>query len=211
MYQSNNLAVMDTETLGRWDDAVVLSVAVTVADLTKAYTFDQLVAERTFFVKLNVKEQAEAGRKVEKVTLDWWNDNTKWNSPSDAARKVSLIPAKDSEISMYKLTDAITVGCHRLGIDPQKIDWCDRNLFDLKKVQHIIEITCGQYDQVPWNYHSIFDVVSWLKGIGQMDRYAGVNPKDIPTMVYHDPRHDAALDWLRIQKTMQEFLNLEVK
>lgn len=203
---------MDTETLGRYDDAVVLSVAATIADLTKSYTFDELVADRTFFIKLNVKEQAEAGRKVEKGTLEWWKDTSKWNSPTEEARKVSLYPAKDgSEISMYKLAETIMMACHRMGVTPKSIDWCDRNLFDLKKVQHMIEITCNQYGAEPWDYHNIFDIVSWLKGVGQMDRYAGVNPKDIPTMVYHDPRHDAALDWLRIQKTMIEKLGLEVK
>ena len=62
MNKSNFLAVADSETLGRWDDAVMLSWAHTIADLTKRYTLQQLVEERTTFIKLNVKEQLELGR-----------------------------------------------------------------------------------------------------------------------------------------------------
>lgn len=30
-------------------------------------------------------------------------------------------------------------------------------------------------------------------------------------MIYHDPRYDAALDWLRIQKTMEDLMGLKVE
>lgn len=210
MYASNFLAVMDSETLGRWDDAIVLSVAVTIADLTKAYTFQQLVDERTFFIKLDASEQRRLGRQTDKSTMDWWQGVNTKHGPSEEAKAVSLRPSADDR-SVFTLADDIRVGCHRLGIDPTKVDWCDRNLFDLRKVQHIIEVTCGQYGSEPWDYHHTFDVVSWLKGVGQTDRYAGVKSWELEGMLYHDPRHDAALDWLRIQKTMVDFMALEVK
>lgn len=208
MYRSNHLAVMDSETLGRWDDAVILSAAVTIADLTKAYTFQQLLDERTFFIKLDATEQFKLGRKTDAPTMEWWRGTGKRN-PTDAARAVSLTPYPDDR-SIFTLSDDIRVGCHRLGIDPTAVDWCDRNLFDLRKVQHVIEVTCNQYDNVPWDYHHTFDIVSWLKGVGQTDRYAGVKAWELEGMLYHDPRHDAALDWLRVQKTMIEFMGLEV-
>lgn len=209
MYSSNILAVADSETLGRWDDAVVLSWATTIADLTKRYTLQQLVEEHTLFIKLNVEEQIRLGRMKEAQTVEWWLGKAKRN-PCDEARRVSLYPTPEDR-SIFTLADDIRVGCHRLGIDPRAVDWCDRNLFDLRKAQHIIEITCKQDSNEPWDYHKTFDVVSWLKGVGQMDRYAGIKAWELEGMVYHDPRYDAALDWLRIQKTMEDMLGLKVE
>jgi len=209
MYKSNNLAVMDCETLGRWDDAIVLTCAVTAADLTKKYEFLDLVKDHTFMIKLNAAEQMKMGRVTDKPTMEWWQGIGTKYGPSEEAKAVSLRPHPDDR-SVMTLSDDIRVGMHRLGIDPTSLDWCDRNLFDLRKVQHIIEVTCNQYDNVPWDYHHTFDVVSWLKGVGQLDRYAGVKAWELEGMVYHDPRHDAALDWLRIQKTMQQFMGLEI-
>lgn len=209
MYASEILAVVDTETLGRWDDAVVLSGAVTAANLTQKYTFQELLHDHTFFVKLNAKEQIELGRKVEKSTREWWYGNGKRN-PTEEARLVSLYPHED-DISIFSLADEIVKGCHRIGVEPKCIDWCDRNMFDLRKIQHIIEITCKQDSREPWDYHNTFDIVSWLKGMGQTDRYAGVKPWEIEGMVYHDPRHDAALDFLRVQKTLVDMHGLELK
>ncbi|WJJ54000.1 exonuclease [Escherichia phage AV101] len=208
MYKSNFLAVADSETLGRWDDAVMLSWAHTIADLTKRYTLQQLVEERTTFIKLNVKEQIELGRVKDQGTVEWWLGAGKRN-PCDAARAVSLYP-KEDDISIFQLADEIRKGCHRLGVDPRSVDWCDRNLFDLRKAQHIIEVTCKQDSNEPWDYHHTFDIVSWLKGVGQQDRYAGIKAWELEGMVYHDPRYDAALDWLRIQKTMEDLMGLEV-
>ena len=209
MYSSNMLAVADSETLGRWDDAIMLSWAHTVADLTKRYTLQQLVEERTIFIKLNASEQLGLGRVKEPGTVDWWLGKGKRN-PCDEARKVSLYPTAE-DTSIYDLADNIRRGCHRLGVDPRAVDWCDRNLFDLRKAQHIIEITCKQDSNEPWDYHKTFDIVSWLKGVGQQDRYAGIKAWELEGMVYHDPRYDAALDWLRIQKTMEDLMGLKVE
>lgn len=209
MYKSDYLAVADSETLGRWDDAVVLSWATTVANLTKRYTLQELVDKHTFFIKLNVEEQLNLGRVKDKETVEWWLGTGK-RHPCQEAREVSLFP-RDTDTSIFQLADDIRKGCHRLGVDPRAVDWCDRNLFDLRKAQHIIEVTCKQYSNEPWDYHQTFDIVSWLKGAGQSDRYAGIKAWELEGMVYHDPRYDAALDWLRIQKTMEDLMGLKVE
>lgn len=206
MYKSNMLAVADSETLGRWDDAIVLSWATTIADLTKKYTLQQLVEEHTFFIKLDAMMQAGLGRVKDAQTVDWWLGTGKRN-PCEEARKVSLYPTPE-DVSVYQLADEIRKGCHRLGVDPRSVDWCDRNLFDLRKAQHIIEVTCKQDSNEPWDYHCTFDIVSWLKGVGQTDRYAGIKAWELEGMIYHDPRYDAALDWLRIQKTLVDLKGL---
>ena len=209
MYKSDFLAVADSETLGRWDDAVLLSWATTIANLYKRYTLKQLVEEHTFFIKLNVREQMRMGRQKDQQTVEWWYGKSKRN-PCEEARIVSLYPRED-DTSIKDLADNIRKGCHRLGIDPRSVDWCDRNLFDLRKAQHAIEITCKQDSNEPWDYHNTFDIVSWLRGVGQTDRYAGIKAWELPGMVYHDPRYDAALDWLRLQKTMEDLMGLKVE
>lgn len=211
MYKSNYLAVADSETLGRWDDAVVLSFAVIIADLTKRYTLQQLVNERSVFIKLNIEEQIKRGRKKEKNVIDWWfGRDGKKNAPCEIAKKVSLYPDAEREIELDQFATELKIGCHKLGIDPRSVDWCDRNLFDLRKAQHIMEVTCGQYSSEPWDYHGVFDIVSWLRGVGVEDRYAGMKPWEIEGFIYHDPIHDAALDFLRVQWVLENHLGLKV-
>ena len=43
----------------------------------------------------------------------------------------------------------------------------------------------------------------FLRGCGVNDRYAGVKPWDYPSMIYHHPVHDSALDFLRLQKVLR--------
>lgn len=209
MYQSDFLAVADSETLGRWDDAIVLSFAAVIADLTKRRTLQELVDNHCIFIKLDAKEQERLGRKKEQNVVEWWLGNEKRN-PSEEARRVSLYPTADDR-SIFDLSSEISLQTKSLGIDPRTIDWCDRNLFDLRKAQHIIEVTCGQFSSEPWDYHHVFDVVSWLRGVGVQDRYAGMKPWEIEGFVYHDPRHDAALDFLRIQWVLETHMGLKVE
>lgn len=199
------LGVMDSETLGRYDDAIVLSVATTVADLRKRFSLLELVNNHTIFVKLDAKDQFERGRVKDPGTVAWWMDKKK---VGDEARAVSLYPKPD-DVKIDRLSELLVTGCHKLGYDPRSFDWCDRNMFDLRKCQHIMEITCGQYGSEPWHYHNTWDIVSWLKGVG-VDRYAGIDARNYPGMVYHDPRHDAALDWLRIQNVYVTEFGLEL-
>lgn len=192
---SNELVVCDSETCDRWDDAVVLSVAFTHGDLRNKYTLEQLVEDHTFFYKFNAKEQAENGRKVCKKVMDWWQSE----KVSDQARSVSLFPAStDRPMSEFALE--YLMWCHKMGFEPKNTIHSDRNLFDLCKLQHIMSVTLGGVQDEPWNYHNIIDVTSTLRAWGA-DRYAGVDARSLSGMVYHDPRYDAALDWLRIQAT----------
>lgn len=207
MFKSNMLAVADNETLCRWHTAVNLSTAFTIADLTKTFTLEELVKEHTFFMKFDAAEQVKAGRTVCKRVREWWNDEEK---VSEEARKVSYYPDPERDCKMADFKPAFMAWCHERGITPSKIDFTDRNLFDLSKLQHMIEVTLGQYGEEPWHYHNIADCVSVLKAWGA-DRYAGIDARTLEGMVYHDPRYDAALDWLRWQKTAWSLGLIEVE
>lgn len=198
--ESQCIAVLDTETLARYDDAIVLSVGLVVADINREYTFDELVAKQSLFFRLDAVEQARRGRKREARTIEWWKSD---KSVSDAAREKSFYSKPDTVFTRLEdIGKVMSNFCRELGVEPRGIMWFDRNAFDFKKLQHIIEIECGQVDQEPWHYHNTTEIVSFLRGCGVTDRYAGVRPSDYPQMVYHDPVHDSVLDFLRIQKVM---------
>lgn len=85
------------------------------------------------------------------------------------------------------------------GIDPKKVDFYDRNMFDMTKIQHIFEETLGE--QVFWDYTAKFEFATALRFLGK-DRYGGMRPEDFPGAIYHQPLHDAAMDHCRILKAL---------
>lgn len=202
---TTELVVFDTETLDRWDDAVVLSVAATYGDLKKPLTLEQLIEEHTFFMKFSANEQMKAGRKCCPDTLKWW----KSDKVCEEARKVSLYGDQSNDQPMDKFINAYITWAHKQLFEPKKVIVSDRNLFDVRKLQHIIEVTLGKKSHEPWNYHNVIDIVSTLRAWGA-DRYAGVDVRSLPNAVYHDPRYDAAIDWLRIQATAVKIGILEL-
>ena len=202
---TTEVVVFDSETLGRWDDSIILSVAATHGDLSIPFSVEQLIEERTFFMKFSATEQRKAGRQSQQAVIDWW----KSNKVSDEARAVSLRPTPD-DVSMLHFVPEYIKWAHKMLFEPKKVIHTDRNLFDLSKLQHMIEMTLGQESHEPWHYHNIIDVTSTLRAWGA-DRYAGIDIRKLNGVVYHDPRYDAAIDWLRLQATAKKLGILEVK
>lgn len=193
---SKILISLDSETLSRWDDAVMLSFSMVGAPIDQAISFEQLCNE-ALFVKLDAKEQKDVYKhRTDKKTIDWWRNN-----PSVEAKNKSLKPT-DVDCSVKLIPLMMKEWMDKMGFDFKTAEYADRNLFDWNKLQYIFE-TDLQMD-VPWNYHNQLDFSSVFKAWG-MDRYAGIYPNDIPArfkFVYHNPVHDAALDWLRMQHAM---------
>lgn len=190
---TNQLISLDTETLGRWDDAIVLSIGATGGDVTKPVSFEELV-DNGFFMKLDAKEQKRLGRATCQTTLDWWRKQ------SAEITKMSMLPSANDE-SVMDIRGKLLAFFEKYG-DPKDLFMADRNLFDFRKLQHIIEINCNQVE--PWDYHNLGDFSSMFKAWGA-GRYGGINANDIAPRFgfqYHNPVHDAALDWLRTQHTL---------
>lgn len=188
-----NLAICDLETLGHSDNAVVLSMGLTAAPIDKIIPFSKLVNEYSLLMKFDAREQEQKYKRVvDKTVLEefWLNDNM----TSPESRRVSLYPDA-SDVSISTASQAIWDFTRAREMDIKIMDIGDRNAYDLSKLKSI-------FDQVgtiqPWSYRNGFEITSVLKAWGA-DRYAGINPKDIPAMIYHNPVHDAALDWLRFQ------------
>ncbi len=189
-----DLVVADSETLSRWDDAIMLSIAMTHGDLRKPYTVEQLVEERTFFMKFDSVEQAKLGRKTEPHTVNWW----KSDKVCEEARKVSFYTDKARDESIRDFARKYTAWAHILGFDPYNTIHADRNLFDMRKLQHIINVTLGE-EHHPWHYHDVEDISTRMKSYTG-DRYGNIDIRKLEGAVYHDPRWDAAVDWYRTQQ-----------
>lgn len=202
---THDLVVVDNETLGRWHNAVILSTAFTYGDIREKLSVEQLIEERTFFYKFDAKEQKKAGREIEASTVEWW----KSGKVTDEARKMSLYPDKERDQPMAGFVKAYERWAHLLGYEPVNTIHMDRNLFDVSKLQHMIEMTLKESHH-PWHYHDIMDVVTWLRAMCG-DRYGGVDIRKLKGVVYHDPRYDAAVDWLRTQSIAAEFGLIEIR
>jgi hypothetical protein len=187
----DHLAVIDLETLAVGSDAPILSLGLTVSRYDDtSQTFDTLV-QNGLYLKFDLKEQLDRGRKASTRVVKWWYEQ------SVEARKV-LIP-NPADISLYGVGDQIQEFFKSKGIDIKKVDWYDRNCFDLSKLQYLFEEDLNQ--DVIWNYHNTFDVATAFRFLG-FDRYAGVRVSDFPGAIYHNALHDAAVDHMRIFKAL---------
>lgn len=202
---TTELVVADNETLGRWHDAIVLSTAFTHGDLRKKYSIEELVEERTFFQKFDVLEQKRLGRGTCQTTLDWW----KSDKVSIEAKRTSLLADPERDTSISTFVREYESWAHALGYEPYGVIHGDRNLFDISKLQHIIEVSLGEKHH-PWHYHDIIDITSFLKA-WTGDRYGGVDIRKLDGAVYHDPRWDAAVDWYRMQQAAVSIGLLELE
>lgn len=183
--------VIDLETLAVGSDAPILSLGLTVARYDdKSQTFQSLV-ENGLYLKFNLKEQLDRGRKASTRVVKWWYEQ------SAEARSV-LIP-RETDVSLYRLEDFLKEYFQKIGIDFKKIDLYDRNCFDISKLQYLLEEDLNK--DVIWNYHNTFDVATAFRFMGY-DRYAGLKVQDIEGATYHNALHDAAVDHLRIYKCL---------
>jgi len=79
--------ILDVETLGTSDASIVLSAAFLHFNVTEDETYEQMV-EKTLYIKFDVAEQKEKGRKADKKTLEWWQKQPEY------VRSLCLTPSK---------------------------------------------------------------------------------------------------------------------
>jgi hypothetical protein len=185
-----HFCTLDLETLGSRDDAVILSAGLTWSRYDdQNLTFDKLVSEG-LYVKFDIKEQLDKGRVTQDRVVKWWYNQT------PEARAV-LRPDPSKEISLYRFPDMLYQFLARNGLTAKKIDWYDRKSFDMSKIQYLYEEELKM--DIPWNPNQEFEVSTALRYMG-MDRYGGIQVKDIPGAIYHHALHDAAVDHIRLSR-----------
>lgn len=194
----DDCVIYDFETLGQDQrNSVVLSFAmITFSERhykSDPYAYSELV-NKAKFIKFDVASQVETGRKINKDTLVWWQEQGK------EAQKQLRPSSIDQPLSaLYPFIKKHTEDCKI------KKSFTRGNTFDPMFLQYIMEET-GNED--PFHWRSVRDTRSMIEGMSfGMKLDNGFTPGDIEQeFVKHDPRHDVAMDVMRMQLLAQAIL-----
>lgn len=154
------------------------------------YTYQELV-DKSFYMKFDVEDQVKNyNRVIEKSTLEWWSKQSK-----EAQSK--LAPSSD-DASISELYDFFTVN---RATNMRRV-YTRRNTFDPIFMTSLMKAT-GKPE--PYDWWDVRDTISYIDGLSY-----GVDLKNnfIPDgleehFVAHDPRHDIAMDVMRLQTLVQ--------
>lgn len=191
----NNAVIYDFETLSQdQQSGVVLSMAMLNFSETRftgelAYTFDELV-DLTHFIKFDVSEQVKKyNRKIDKSTLEWWNDQGE-------LAKEQLKPSVD-DVSIDTLYSFFIVN---KSANVKKV-YTRGNTFDPIFMENLMK----QINKpMPYEWWEVRDTRSLIEGLSWgSDLDNKFKPPNCESFIHHDPRHDIALDVMRIQSLVQ--------
>ena len=161
---------------------------------TEPYNFNELV-EKAKFIKFDVEDQiTRYHRKINKETLDWWNDQ------GEKARK-QIVPSEDDR-KLVDLYDFIKQNTSGMFI---KKVYTRGNTFDPMFLQYAMQ-DIGREE--PFHWRTVRDTRSMIEGMSfGMDVKNDYIPSDVvDRFIKHDPRHDIALDVMRMQLLAQAIL-----
>jgi len=206
----SDLIVIDYESLGTSEDAVILSQGIVsfkeewLEEIQDAVDPLNTVFEELFwrmiknglYLKLDVASQVKNyGRKISTDTLDWWKQQ------GDEAQ--SVLNPKPDDMSLVEMNDKTNAWLKENSNSKMKV--YTRGMIDARWYQSMIEeslgLKCGKNGTIPWwNFRDVRTAVDEL--LAQDSN--GYLPKtykhlvDVPGLVKHDSLHDAALDALNI-------------
>jgi len=195
----DDCVIYDFETLGQDQvNSAVLSFAmITFSErhyTGDPYQFDELV-DKAKYIKFDVQDQVtNYGRKIDKNTLDWWNEQgpeaKKQLKPSSSDRKISelygFIKENTQGLSIKK--------CYSRG-----------NTFDPMFLTFIMRAT---NNPEPIHWRTVRDTRSMIDGMSFGMKLDNTFMPDgyQDRMLKHDPRHDIAMDIIRMQLLAQAIL-----
>ena len=191
----NNACIFDFETLSQEQtNGVVLSMAMLnfaesrfVGDI--AYTFDELV-ENTHTIKFNVEEQVKKyKRQINKDTLDWW-------SQQGELAKNQLKPSED-DVSIDQLYNFFIVN---KSANVKKV-YTRGNTFDPIFLEYIMRQI---HKPMPYDWWEVRDTRSLIEGLSWgTELKNSFIPEGCENFIAHDPKHDIAMDVMRLQALVQ--------
>ena len=192
----NECVIYDFETLGQdqKNSAVVSFAMIAFSEkryINNPYTYEELI-ENCAYIKFDVEDQVvNFGRKINKETVDWWN------SQGDKAKKQIRPSAEDK--SIYAFYEFVINNCECPKI---KKSYTRGNTFDPMFLQYLMDDT-GHQD--PFHWRTVRDTRSMIEGMSfGMNLDNGFIPGDLASkFVKHDPRHDVAMDVMRMQLLAQ--------
>lgn len=184
--------IYDFETLGQDQRrSVVVSLACLAFDedryISNPYTYEELV-ESSKYIKFDVEDQVKNwGRQISKSTLDWWNEQ------GEEAKKQLRPSPNDRPIVDVAEFISQNFDCKNI-----KKSFTRGNTFDTMFLQYLYE-DIGK--EVPFHWRTVRDTRSMIDGMT-----FGTNientfmPRELKSkFVHHDPRHDIAMDVMRMQ------------
>lgn len=127
--------MIDIETLGTGNKAVVTSIGAVVFDLKKQQTVEQILDNGYFDVHIKVQEQIELGRKMTASTVLWWMDQS-----VDA--RIELIKNQASACGVKQVVKDFKQWCH---IKEVESIWGNGNMFDNSIVRDLFEDVKASY------------------------------------------------------------------
>ena len=193
---SNPMISFDIETLGTRSNAVVLSIGVvrfSFSDLDRFANPDQAYkhyVDTGLFVKLNVREQAEADRSIEPDTLEWW----KKQAEVPLHKSFKKDPAR--EVSMQAAVNAVRDYSYTNGQRPPQV-WA-RGSLDQVVFDDLCKWSLKQHPPFEyWEWADFRTAINCTKDTARRG-YCDVKEFDRLQVVKHDPVHDAALDVIQL-------------
>lgn len=192
----NECVIYDFETLGQdqKNSAVVSFAMIAFSEkryINNPYTYEELI-ENCAYIKFDVEDQVvNFGRKINKETVDWWN------SQGDKAKK-QIRPSLEDK-SIYAFYEFVINNCECPKI---KKSYTRGNTFDPMFLQYLMNDT-GHQD--PFHWRTVRDTRSMIEGMSfGMNLDNSFIPGDLASkFVKHDPRHDVAMDVMRMQLLAQ--------
>lgn len=182
--------VLDMETLGTSDNAVVLSIGMTYISPDENVTYRELL-ERGFYAKLDRKEQIERGRIVEKDTVDWWSQQ------GEEAREVL---SSDGALPFRAWHQTLYRWAKMHGFFLPKTTVLTRGLVDgrwAESLARTFKVTDEDTSVLKFPYWRYRDVRTALDILCQGNDKLEV---EAPEFVKHHALCDAAIDGLRMLK-----------
>ena len=180
--------ILDFETLGYSDSAVLLSVGVLAIpeDLSKSYSLYDLL-KNSYYAKINREEQIKLKRTIDKETLDWWK--RQGEQAKTVINNNNLIDCNDvyTQVLNFILNNGFT----------KEANIFSRGLIDQRWWQSFCK-SLNKTDPLPfWQWR---DTRTFLDC---MIHNPNGNIKELPQNICkHNAVHDCCLDFYRIQDAL---------
>ena len=202
--------LIDIETLGSRDDAVIASFAATVFNFNEKDATYADILDRTFYVKLDIKDQiSRFKRTTDSGTIDWWKKQPR------EVREMSIIPSADD----VKVDEMLCM--FRDFLEHNKFDyynsytWTRGIAYDIPKVEQLIKAVADaetpnlfnnnfdgyikNKDKYLLNNFRARDVRTFNDVVGDVNDGKFELPTGRPAeFIEHHAKHDAALDVMRM-------------
>lgn len=174
---------VDMESLGVTDDAIILSIGMTYCDSDETVNFDQLI-KRGIHIKLNRIEQQKLGRKVDKETVIWWEEQG-----SEAKEVLS----NANVLSLENVKNILIKYLEKTEFDPKTDYFWSRGMIDSRWWEHLFKYA---FDcETPVKFYKWRDTRTALFILcGDPNGSYQVTEN----FMKHNALHDAAMDCMRI-------------